>query len=329
MNHSKNVATSLTPLSWGTARAYDVASSSYSDYADGRSCGLFDFSGRYAYADRHVWEYLSNKLTKLRRSGATTFRILDAGCGPGTWTRRLIVRATELGFTTIIARGFDLSATQVQLARERSQLLMAQSGLSLDFQVDDISNTFPEDDGSVDLAICLYSVLNHVPITLLPHIVDEFARVVSASGSLITSVRAAGGMPSAIVAPMEDVRRLRLDHRRDWCQVELDDGRRFEFGFHLFSSSELDHYFSRAFEIEYLEGLDFFHHRFSGDSRWNPSHVQLSGPLLQKLEELEETFAADPDYADHANHLLLVGGPRPFNSISGGRPLDWRTGERP
>ena len=101
-----------------------------------------------------------------------------------------------------------------------------------------------------------------------------------------------------------------LDHRRDWCEVELCDGRRTEFDFHLFSSSELARCFSRNFDIDTLEGIDFFHNRFAGDRRWNPQNLDLSGPLAQKLAELEAMFASNPDYIDHANHLLFVGRPR-------------------
>jgi hypothetical protein len=39
---------------------------------------------------------------------------------------------------------------------------------------------------------------------------------------------------------------------------------------------------------------------------------------LQKIGELEEIFAANPEYIDHANHLLLVGHPQQFNFTSEG-----------
>jgi SAM-dependent methyltransferase len=311
MNSLKVIrATPSASSTWKIAHAYDLTGNSYKKYADGSSSDLFAFSGQYAYADRQVWECLSNKLRLLRRSGATTLRILDAGCGPGTWIKRLVVEATQLGFTEIVARGFDLSAAQIQQARESSRALSVQPGITLKFDVDDLTTSLPENEASVDLTLCLYSVLSHIPSALLPDVTYELARVTA--GSLIATVRAAGSMPSGIVAAIEDVRHLQLWHEKDCLEVELNGGRRVEFDFHLFSSTELVRYFSGAFEVESLKGLDFFHNRFVGDQRWNPSNLDFSDSFLQKLRELEEIFALDPQYIDHANHLLLIGHPRQF-----------------
>jgi SAM-dependent methyltransferase len=293
--------------SWKTASVYDLAADRYSDYADGLSTALFDFSGKYAYADRYVWSHLSRKLVELRLSGANRLRILDAGCGPGTWIRRIVIRARELGFTEIVARGFDLSEAQIQQARDRSCRLAAEPGVYLDFDVRDLATCLPESDASVDLSLCLYSVLSHIPIAMLPTVIQELARVTS--GTFISTVRTVGSMPSGIVAPIEEVRHLQLDPGRDWCEMELLDGRKAEFNFHLFSSSELAGCFSEAFEIETLEGIDFFHNRFAGDGRWNPAGLDLPQAFLQKLCELEEMFSSNREYMDYANHLLLVGRP--------------------
>ena len=90
------------------ARVYNQAADGYLAYADGDTEHLFSFEGHHAYADRYVWSVLDTKLRELRRSGATSITILDAGCGPGTWTRRLVTRAGMLGFSVIRARGFDV-----------------------------------------------------------------------------------------------------------------------------------------------------------------------------------------------------------------------------
>ena len=71
------------------AAAYNQAGGDYVAYADGDPTHLFAFNGLHAYADRRVWTLLEAKLTDLRATGASSICILDAGCGPGTWLRRL------------------------------------------------------------------------------------------------------------------------------------------------------------------------------------------------------------------------------------------------
>jgi hypothetical protein len=45
---------------------------------------------------RRFWTLLEAKLTDLRATSASSISILDAGCGPGTWLRRLVTRAHVL-----------------------------------------------------------------------------------------------------------------------------------------------------------------------------------------------------------------------------------------
>ena len=75
------------------AAAYNQAGGDYVAYADGDPTHLFAFNGLHAYADRRIWTVLEAKLTHLRATGASSISILDAGCGPGTWLRRLVTRA--------------------------------------------------------------------------------------------------------------------------------------------------------------------------------------------------------------------------------------------
>ncbi len=128
------------------AFAYDQAGQDYSLYADGNSEELFDFSGIHAYADRRLWERLNSTLLDLRETGVTSVNILDAGCGPGTWLRRLVVRAHEIGFTTINARGFDIAREQIRRARFLSKGLEALPGVRLRFDTSDLNARFAEDD---------------------------------------------------------------------------------------------------------------------------------------------------------------------------------------
>ncbi len=139
----------------------------------------------HGYADRCVWAVLEKKLTDLRASGASSVRFLDAGCGPGTWLRRLVIRAHALGFSSITARGFDIAQAQIQRARLAARNLSGLPGVNLTFDVADLADRLPEPDASVDLTLCLYSALSHLPVTSLKDISAEIARVTS--GHFITT----------------------------------------------------------------------------------------------------------------------------------------------
>ncbi len=212
----------------------------------------------HAYADRQLWTRLEAKLVDLRASGASAIRILDAGCGPGTWLRRLVLRAYGLGFSKIEARGFDIAQVQIERARLLSNELCTLPGINLTFDVADPTGRLPEADASVDITLCLYSVLSHLPVSALPHIAAELARVTGRH--FITTVRPVGSPPTAFVDSMEKVRRLKQDHTQNRCEIELDDGRRIALGFHLFTAIELREYFSPHLDIEDVSGLDLFPH---------------------------------------------------------------------
>jgi SAM-dependent methyltransferase len=257
----------------------------------------------HAYADRQLWTRLEDKLVELRGSGASAISILDAGCGPGTWLRRLVLRACHLGFSSIKARGFDIAQVQIQRARLLSQPLSALPGVDLTFDVADLTGRLPEADASVDITLCLYSVLSHLPVSALANTAAELARVTA--GHFITTVRPVGSPPTAFVDTLEKVRRLKQDHINNQCEIELSDGRQIAFGFHLFSALELRGHFSPHFDIEEVSGLDLFHTRFMPDPRWNLPLVE-DLRLSDELARLEAAHAANPEFINSAAHLLLI-----------------------
>src|SRR5882672_9859592 len=211
------------------ADIYNQAGDDYVSYADGDPSQPFAFDGMHAYADRCVWAVLEKKLTDLRASGASSVRLLDAGCGPGTWLRRLVIRAHALGFSGITARGFDIAQAQIQRARLATRTLSSLPGVNLTFDVADLADRLPEADASVDLTLCLYSALSHLPVARLPDISKEIVRVTS--GYFITTVRPIGSTPTAFVDSIEKVRRLKQDHVRDRCEIDLSDGRHMHSAF--------------------------------------------------------------------------------------------------
>ena len=296
-----------TPTDDTVASLYNAAGDDYIAYADGDPTRPFAFDGAHAHADRLIWTLLDEKLTALRTSGRREVRLLDAGCGPGTWLRRLITRAHALGFADIKARGFDVAQAQIQRARLLASNLSRLPGVDLAFDVADLTGPLPEPDACIDIALCLYSVLSHLPQESVAPVADELARVTS--GHLIMTVRAVGSPPSALADPIENVRRLRRDEATSVCEIELCDGRQAAFRFHLFGAAELRDLFAGRFAIEELRALDLFHHRFTPDPRWSPQGLAIAETMSAELARLEEAYARHPEFIDHATHLLLVARP--------------------
>ena len=291
------------------AKAYNQAGDDYVAYADGNPRQLFTFSGLHAYADRRVWSILEAKLHELKATGASSITLLDAGCGPGTWLRRLVTRALMLGYRKITARGFDVASAQIEIARFLARDLSSTPGVDLSFEVSDLESRMPEADASVDITLCLYSVLSHLRVTSLRGVAKELGRVTR--GHFVSTVRSIGSTPTVFIDSLEKVRHLNLDHARDRCDIEFLDGRRLSLRFHLFTANELKTCLSEFFETEDLCGLDLFHTRFSPDRRWNPSGDELSRPVEADLEKLEESYMRHEQLMDRATHLVFVGRAHP------------------
>ena len=313
-SREKNLETLSQPLdhtgplhaaSNDVAFAYGQSGQDYSDYADGNSEDIFAFTGIHAYADRIVWARLEAVLHDLREVGIDTVRILDAGCGPGIWLRRLVLRAHELGFTMIDARGFDIAREQVRRARYLSRDLSQLPGVNLRFDTADLNRPFPEADGSIDIMLCLYSVFCHLPAKRMESIVAEIARVTR--GAFITTVRPLGSQPTAFVDSIDKASWFQHNANEDKFEIILEDGRYLSLDVHLFSAAELETLFLPYFAIKEISGLDLFHGRFAPDPRWNPASFHMQERVLEHLERLETVFATDPAFLTHATHLLLIG----------------------
>jgi hypothetical protein len=156
----------------------------------------------------------------------------------------------------------------------------------------------------VDLTLCLYSVLSHLPVGSLPKISAEVARVTS--GHFIATVRSVGSTPTISVDSIEKAWHFKHDNSRDRCEIEFCDGRHIELSFHLFTASELRSHFVEHFDIDDLRGLDLFHNRFAPDPRWNPASLAIDTQCSDELDRLEETYATSSGFLERANHLLLV-----------------------
>lgn len=286
------------------ATAYNQSGDSYLSYADGNSPGLFTFDSQYAYGDKRTWLTIDNALQALRARGSRRLRVLDLGCGPGTWLRRVAVRAQELGFETIEARGIDLSDALIERANAAARQHQDGHRLHYTFETGDILEPFCEGNASVDLCLCLYGVLNHVPPTELDSLLGEITRVTR--GYFIASVRSIGSQPTIYIEGMEAARTFRQDNRTDKLEAELANGRRISFNSHLFSAAELSGLVEQHFHVEDVCGLDLFHGRFAADTRWNPPNAIATQVLSHQLDSLEQIYCRAPEFIDHATHLLLI-----------------------
>lgn len=295
------------PFDQAVATAYNEAGDGYINYADGDPRQPFAFDGHYAYGDRYIWQILDAKLVALRSAGATTLLVVDMGCGPGTWLRRVVVRAHSLGFEAISARGFDIACHQIRRARDLSEHLVSRLGIRLSFDIGDALEPLPESDNSIDLCLCLCGVLNHIPVTDIPRVLGEIARVTA--GEFITTVRSIGSTPTVYVDTIEHAHRFLQDNQLNRLDVEFRSGRHFSINSHLFSAAELRSLASAQFLIEDLRGLDLFHGRFASDPRWNPSGLNSNQKFSSELEHLEHIYCRDCEFIDHATHLLLRGKP--------------------
>ncbi|HEY0266150.1 MAG TPA: class I SAM-dependent methyltransferase, partial [Rhizomicrobium sp.] len=228
-------------------------------------------------------------------------RVVDLGCGPGTWLRRVVVRARQIGFCEIVAQGTDIADLQLQRARLLSRGLAELDGVRLSFAHGDLRG--PIAMREADLCLCLYGVLNHISVAELPEVLARIAAV--NQGWFVATVRTAGSTPSVYVDDISAALRFYQDNRLHRLDVEFANGRRTSFPSHLFSRAELARLAAPGFEVDDICGLDLFHGRFAGDPRWNPAAPPLAR-LSQELERLEERYCRDPGFIDHATHLLMT-----------------------
>jgi SAM-dependent methyltransferase len=214
---------------------------------------------------------------------------------------RTVTRARELGFTQIDARGFDISADMIQLARESAAVQLGSAAVR--FDVGDLTASLPEADRSVDLCLCLYGVLNHIPRAALDAVAAELARV--AAGHLFVTVRTVGSLPTIYVDAVAKARHFVQDNQRDRFEVDLEDGRHLGFTSHLFCATELRALFQPHINNAELVGLDVFHSRFAADPRWNPRALPNEEEFERQLCKLERLCAGEPAFIDRAAHILL------------------------
>ena len=282
---------------------YDRAGERYRAYADGDVNNLYEFDGQYAYGDQEIWRILGNTLNKLRARGPRELFVLDLGCGPGAWIRRIVDWAGKMVLRES-PRGVDLAETRVRRARVLSQDVASRAGVALQFDVGDIRKPMPEPDRSIDIGLCLYGVLNHLPAEDLSTVFGEVGRITK--GKFVTTVRAIGSTPTIYVDGMKAAKAYHQDNVHGRLQVEFQNGSQTSSPSHLFDAAEIRTLAKPALQIEELSGLDLFHNRFVTDPDWNPTKATPDANFIHALRVLEHRFRRIPTFLDHATHLLLI-----------------------
>jgi len=287
----------------GTATAYDSAGRDYVAYADGDATAPFDFTGSLSFADRTIWLKLEAKLAQLAADGRRSLRVLDAGCGPGTWLKRVILYAHEFGFTTIDVCGVDISSEMIALANAVMPNDIA--GLTVDISLGDLTERLPFEDDYFDITLCLFGVLNHVPTAFQAQLAAELARVTL--DTCFVTVRSVGSLPTVYVDKLENAVFYHENNETHWLDVVMADGRCLGFPSRLFACKDLRQLFEPHLGTLAMFGLDVFHSRFVLDPQWNPRAIGGESAFEEGLDRLEQLYASRPEFIDRAAHILLVG----------------------
>lgn len=287
-----------------TAQAYDTAGPAYRIYADGESDRDLGFDGPHSYADAQLWGRIDAALMHLVGDGRRALRLLDAGCGPGTWLWRVVRRARALGFRDIEAYGLDASPAMIDMAKAGASEF-AEPGVQVSFEKADLMAGLAFTDRFFDMTLCLYGVLNHLPASSHEDVAAELCRVTA--GTLFLTVRTAGSLPTIYVDTLAHARHFRQDHDADWMDVDLEDGRHLGFTSHLFTNQGLRALFRPHLGELSMSGLDLFHSRFASHPGWNPPALCHEAAFEENLDRLERRYASDPQFIDRATHILLVG----------------------
>jgi SAM-dependent methyltransferase len=298
------------------ARAYDHVGDAYGCYADGDAIDEPEIAAnRSAHADMIVWQAICKSIDEVRSQGASRLRILDAGCGPGTWLNRAVVRALRQQLD-VEAVGFDISSGQLDIARKRVAGLLSRYRAvgrpKVEFVQHSLADPLPWPKGHFHMVLCNFAVLNHLPRLALAPAIAELCRV--SSHRVIATLRALASPPTACIIGTEQVRELREDCARGQLAVVLRDGSKHVLTFNLYSAETLKALFASEAQVVDLRAIDLFLSRFAPDANWTEVLVnRLPGrhQVMERLKELEEPLCRLPGWVDHGTHVLIVAEPKP------------------
>lgn len=290
-----------------TKRAYNCFCKEYEIYADGRVTeNLFDYENRsHGFADKKTMEKIEQQITKFLNNEKQTLKILDIGCGPGTWLRRIVDRFGISKGVKIECVGVDISETLLYLAKERFEKYSVKNGgnINMKFQWTDLTETLPFEDNEFDLTLCLYTVLNHIPANKIRTVVKEISRITN--GVNITSVKPVGGLPTVYVCDIKDV--INYKQSFDTLSFLHKSGDEWRVCSHLFKRKEIVGLFNNFGKVEECLGLGIFFPRFEFQTDWKTDDgIESYRTLKNEMEKMEMAHWSNPRWVDMANHIMTI-----------------------
>ena len=124
-------------------------------------------------ADKYTQKYLDDlsdipHIDKFLKYLPEKARVLDVGCGPGTFTRHLVKKGFEV-------EGIDSSSEMLRIAREKVP--------DIKFKLMDMRNLRYEENEFNGLLVA-YSLI-HIPSEEIPRTLDGFYRVLKSGGVIL------------------------------------------------------------------------------------------------------------------------------------------------
>lgn len=295
------------------AAAYDHTGERYTLYADGNADQDGAPRRQYAHADTIVWNAIRREIDALHRSGVKTLRVLDAGCGPGVWLKRIAAYADALD-CGLEAVGFDISSGQLRLARDllnNAPKDHPDLTRNISLLVYDLEAPLPWDTGAFHIVLCNFVVLNHVSRNAFPIAVEELCRV--ASHRVIATLRAVASPPTSCITGPDEIADFHQDCAKGEFHITLKDGSEHHLTLNLYSAAAVKSEFAKHADALDVRAIDLFFNRFAPDAKWTASEVgTLPGrdDVMRGLGKLEEHFCRKSGWIDHGTHVLVVAQPK-------------------
>lgn len=290
-----------------TSRAYNAYPEDYEKYADGNvKENLYDYEDRiHGFADKTTTEKIEQIVTKCLSKRKGPLKILDFGCGSGTWLRRIMDKFVVSKGARIECVGVDISDALLSLAERRLEEYNRKMGtkINIQFRWADLSESLPFGDNEFDITLCLYTVLNHIPVSNVQTAVQEMLRVTKEVN--VTSIKPAGGMPTVYVCNIEDI--VKYEQSFETLTFLHRNGEQWTICSHLFTREEIIDIFSEFSRVEECLGLGIFSPRLKSPNTWRTKSGEASFKAVrEELEELEKSFCSKPQWIDMANHIMVI-----------------------